>query len=199
MSLLREQGPFRVNCVVVKQNQDELEEYARYLVDRWKPSMVNFICFNPHHEWRSAVGSNDFCADLRRAERPMDIAIHTLEGAGIGVNLRYYPMCRVDERHRRCISNDIHVAYDPWEWDYSIFPKTYENFLEWSQLNSEGTEEKGEPCCKCDLFMICGGINKYFNEFTKGKMVNPVGGFTGDKGDFYWYRRDNVMTLEEQC
>jgi hypothetical protein len=72
---------------------------------------VNFINMNPHHEWRDeSLAVQDVIADLRVVEPNLNAAIEYLESEGIGVNVRYYPMCRIAEKYRRTVCNDKHVC-----------------------------------------------------------------------------------------
>ena len=54
-----------------------------------------------------------FVADLRAVEVMLTPEIERLEAAGVGVNLRYYPMCRMKPELRRTICNDLQVGFDP--------------------------------------------------------------------------------------
>jgi sulfatase maturation enzyme AslB (radical SAM superfamily) len=191
----------RANCVVNRLNQEDLIDYADMILS-WREyiTAVNFINFNPHlgFGWdENKAESMSVIANLRFVERILPDAIGLLEEYGIGVNLRCFPMCMVAEQYRRCVCNCLHVLFDPWEWDYCI-EKDLTTSIEWCQLNSQKTECKENPCDKCDLLLICGGINRVFNQFTDGKMIDAVTDFEGDKADFYWYRGHNEMTLAPQ-
>lgn len=191
------QKTYRVNHVITAQNYGTLPLFVGELLKlELRPRIVNFINFNPHHEWKTSTESNQFVANLKCVQSMLEPAIEQLEAEEIGVNVRYYPMCRMKPKLRRTICNDLHVGFDPYEWDYDLQPKTFECFMEWAQLNSQKTEHKERPCSVCDLFMICGGINAAYNEFTEGKCIEAVTDFDGDKGDFYYYRRGNTVTLE---
>lgn len=107
-------------------------------------------------------------------------------------------MCRIPEEYRRLICNDLHVLFDPYEWDYSVQPKELERFKHFGQGMSRNIEHKGIPCSDCDLLNICGGVNRQFHDITNGTMVTPVADFYGDKNNFYWYRKRNVRTLQER-
>lgn len=195
MSVFKEMKcKFRVNSVMTSRNQDSLVELTKEIVP-WGPMAVNFIAFNPHHEWATNPESTQYVPNMRVIESLLNESIKLLEAADIGVNVRYLPMCRIKPEYRRTVCNDLQVAFDPWEWDYHIQPKIFDAFFAWCKQNSVGTEHKGEPCCSCDLFKICGGINKYANQFTEGRMIDAVTNFDGDKNDFYFYRKHNLKTL----
>jgi len=186
---------FRFNTVINKYNYTELVDIARLAVS-FGVSIVNFINFNPHHAWKQHLEeAYEIVADLRKVEPILIEAISLLEEKGVGVNVRYYPMCRMKEEYRRTICNDLHVLFDPYEWDYMLFPKSVGGYMMKGQEMSFETEEKDEPCLNCHLHNICGGINKYFNIATKGTMINPIKDFRGEWRDFYWYRKYNERTL----
>jgi MoaA/NifB/PqqE/SkfB family radical SAM enzyme len=189
---------YRVNYVLNSHNIKDIEEFSTYLTNLpMKPRIINFINFNPHGEWSGNMKSKDFTADLRVAEPILDRAIDVLEGAGIGVNLRYYPMCRISESHRKSVCNDVHVMLDPYEWDYSILPKTTEYYRAYGEYISRVTEEQGGACAPCDLKGICGGINKQFNIMTEGKLIDSIRSpALAGSTDYYHYRRHNVAVFD---
>ena len=188
---------FRINCVLSKYSQESFDEIINYIL-KINPCIVNFINMNPHGDWsRDIKGTKEVVADLRIVENLLNNGIEILESNGIGVNVRYYPMCRIAEKYRRCICNDLHVTFDPYEWDYDIYPKTYIKYRQWGVRTSFNIEHNGLPCNRCELFFICGGINGAFNAATNGNM--PVKQqFDGDMTDFYYYRKDNVLTLKKR-
>ena len=157
---------------------------------------------NLHHGWKTdKLTAKGLIADLRIAEPQLNFAIRYLESSGIGVNVRYYPMCRLREEYRRCVSSDLHVWFDNAEWDYHL-PKNWQHGRDYWINESKKVEEKGKPCCHCDLQWICGGANKHFHEtsnMTYGEVLLaqkvPEVKY---KNDFYFYRQHNVMTLGER-
>lgn len=188
--------PFRANCVLNKINQNEIDTIADILIE-YRPSIVNFINMNPHGDWSSDIdGTKNVIADLSIVHEALDRAIPKLEKNLIGVNLRYYPMCRISEPFRRCVCNDYHVVFDPYEWDYEILVKDYAHFRQWGVHTSNCMECKGKPCAGCDLQFICGGINNSFLRAAGSKCVNPVtDSGINDTYDFYHYRKHNTMTI----
>jgi len=185
---------FRFNCVINQFNQFELVSMIKELIP-YKPKIVNFINFNPHHEWKNKeLKASEVVADLVKVEPYLNEAIDLLEDEGIGVNVRYYPMCRIMEQHRKYICNDLHVMFDPYEWDYSTTPKTYDKYKAWGVATSNANEEKSNPCCLCDLQDICGGINKHFHRISNRlhgeqcliQRIDPI----IHRKDFMYYRRD---------
>lgn len=191
IAALKERGlSFRVNYVLNSENANEVFGFARYIAGH-APRIVNFINFNPHGEWSGNVKSKDFVADLRAVEPLLDSAIDLLESNGIGVNLRYYPMCRISEAHRKNVCNDLHVMFDPYEWDYSVQPKTYAAYREYGRYISRTIESQTGACSTCGIKTICGGINAQFNAMTDGRLVDPVALSELRDDDFYHYRQHN--------
>ncbi len=198
LSQIKDRINLRFNVVIHQFNQDEIWMIADSLV-QWNPRIINFINMNPHHEWKNKeLAVKDIIANLRIVEPLLNSAIEYLESKSIGVNVRYYPMCRIDKKYRRCICNDLQVMFDPMEWDYNTLPKTIERYSEWGRVTSNNNEEKGEPCRNCDLQNICGGINKYFHKSANelyGEVCDPIIVDNIGKTDFMHYRKDNIRTL----
>lgn len=184
---------YRTNFVINKENWAEIVDFASYLTQlSLRPRIVNFINFNPHGEWSGNVRSKDFVAPMRELEPLLDEAIDILEAAGVGVNVRYFPMCRVSESHRKNICNDLHVMFDPYEWDYKVSPKTYEVYRQYGIYINRTVEEQGGVCASCDIKNICGGINREYNQITGGLLIDAVESpALRNSYDFYYYRRHN--------
>jgi MoaA/NifB/PqqE/SkfB family radical SAM enzyme len=189
---------YRVNYVINSHNLKDIPEFSEYLVGLpLRPRIINFINFNPHGEWSGNMASKDFVADLRAAEPMLDAAIDLLEANGIGVNLRYYPMCRISESHRKNVCNDLQVMLDPYEWDYSVLPKTTEHYINYGQYISRTIEEKNGVCGRCDIRGICGGINRQFNLMTDGRLIDSIKSpQLAGTDDFYHYRQHNTVVFD---
>lgn len=195
------------NYVMIHKNQEEMADWARMILsrDHEPPKVVNFINYNPHYGanfkmYDQAVAQ---VIDPRVAGPVLEEAIDILEGAGIGVNCRYLPMCFVAERHRKNICNDLHVAFDFGEWDNSFGARTapdkvYETY---SVPLSNRIELKSAPCSGCGHQFICGGANKVWHQLATekfgGEVLVPLalpGGV--DPKDFWYYRKENVLGLD---
>jgi MoaA/NifB/PqqE/SkfB family radical SAM enzyme len=186
----------RFNFVMNRFNESEIFETAKWM-STFNPKIVNFINMNPHYEWGDKYDEiRTIVANLFTVEKQLCDAIPFLEEKGIGVNIRYFPMCRLPAQYRRCICNDLHVSFDPFEWDYGITPKTFDAHFAWGKQHSMVKELKEEPCSSCSLQWVCGGINGSFNKATGGVYVTKVVDDSVDKNDFYFYRKHNVMTLD---
>jgi MoaA/NifB/PqqE/SkfB family radical SAM enzyme len=191
-------GKFRFNCTLTKYNQSELIDIAKWAA-QMKPYIFNFINFNPHHEWQNDIeGTQKVIADLNIVESNINEAIAILEDASIGVNVRYYPMCRINEEYRRCICNDLQVMFDPYEWDYSITPKNYQSYYRAGVNLSNQNEWKGQPCQSCDLRYICGGLNSAFHRASGMKSIKSIKDTSVIRDDIYHYRRKNITTITDK-
>ncbi len=118
-NLRRVGSPFRFNVVMSKPAVPQLPDIARLAISTGA-LVVNFITFNP---FADQSGAGHRCSDNvpRYSEvRPfLTEAIDLLEEAGIETNVRYFPFCMVEERHRKNIYNFQQLSYDPHEWDFA--------------------------------------------------------------------------------
>jgi MoaA/NifB/PqqE/SkfB family radical SAM enzyme len=198
LNQIKDKVQLRFNIVLTKYNQKDIENIGICLSE-WNPKIINFINFNPHHEWKNEkVAASDIIADLRIVKKELNKIIPYLESKGIGVNVRYYPMCRIAEKYRRCVCNDLQVMFDFFEWDYNILPKSISRFYEWGLRASNANEEKKEPCCNCDLQNICGGGNKYFHKVSNklyGETFNSQKIDNINKMDYNYYRKLNKLCI----
>lgn len=184
---------FHANMVLCRETQDDLVEFAKYLTKFEKLTQFNIINFLPHYEWSTPEKASLMIAELRQVEPNLNEMFDILEDSGKGVNIRYYPMCRIREDLRRTVCNDLQVMFDPWEWAYGVYPKTKEVYTNAGRQISNSNEHKGEPCCSCDIFEVCGGINKAYHR-ADSSMVDAVK--KGEKiTDAYYYRKHNTRTL----
>jgi len=186
---------FRTNTVINNQNYFELPELASYL-SNLPARIVNFINFNPHGEWSGNENSLNFVTNLRIVEPLLNDAIDILEKYGIGVNVRYYPMCRIREDLRKNVCNDLQVMFDPYEWDYSITPKTIATYKSHGETISNTIESKVGVCASCGIKRICGGINKQYDIFTNYTQTDNIICNNEDLSDIFYYRKNNGKVFE---
>lgn len=186
---------FRINTVINSQNHKEIYDLAVYY-STLPVRIVNFINFNPHGEWSGNNDSLNYITNLRNVEPLLNSAIDLLEINNIGVNVRYYPMCRIREDLRKNICNDLQVMFDPYEWDYGVLPKTVEKYKAYGVIISQGTESQSGDCAACGIKGICGGINNQYNIFTNGTEVNKIIYNNEDINDIYYYRKNNIKVFD---
>jgi MoaA/NifB/PqqE/SkfB family radical SAM enzyme len=194
-----EKRPYRFNCCMNRQNQASLVDTVKWAV-KWEPRIFNFINMNPHNDWQKDVeGTKAVIGDLDVVEDQLCKAIPILLERGCGVNVRYYPMCRLPEVFRQYIANDRQVLFDPYEWDYNIVPKTFQTYLKAADNMSRSVEWNGQPCLKCDLKFICGGINSaFYRADGRNNIVQAVKEGEVSRDDFYHYRRHNEKCLVDR-
>lgn len=192
----KDERPYRFNCCMSRENQNDLIKTAEWAV-KWEPRIFNFINMNPHNNWQKDIeGTKKIIGDLDVLENQLCESIPILLEKNIGINVRYYPMCRIPEIFRKYIANDRHVLFDPYEWDYDIIPKTFQSYLNASDNMSRSVEWNGQPCLKCDLKFICGGINSaFFRADGRKNIINAIKIDGLQKDDFYHYRRQNKTCL----
>ena len=193
------------NYVMVEANQTEMKEWAEWCVAQpRRPKVANLINFNifgtwlQSQEWIDKGKAN--VIDPRIAGPILTEAIDLLEAAGIGVNVRYTPMCMMQERHRKNVCNDLHVAFDFGEWDNSFGARTDPGHVlrNYAIPLSNRNEEKGEPCASCSHHGVCGGANRIWHHLAIEKFGTEVlVPLTGPKINDHWrYRKDNVLGLD---
>lgn len=195
----KDDRPFRFNFCMTKQNQKKIVLAAKWAA-KWKPRIFNFINFNPHQDWKSdSEGTKKVVGDLNVIEEQLCEAIPILLDAGCGVNVRYFPMCRLPDVFRQHVCNDLHVTTDPYEWDYDITPKTFTAYSKAAANMSKSVEWNARPCHGCDLQFICGGINSAFYRATDDKTcITAIKDSGVLRDDFYHYRRQNTLCLTDR-
>jgi len=122
---LQEVGiPFRFNCVLAKPVVTQLPLISE-LAARVGAMVVNFIAFNPFED-QSQGGRRSDLNVPRYSEVKAELtkALDILNDAGIEANVRYFPFCMVEERHRKSIYNFQQLPYDHHEWDYGSWAWT---------------------------------------------------------------------------
>jgi len=109
--------PFRLNCTMTKEAVDQLEDIATLAIETGARA-VNFITFNPFADQQGKRDLTDV-PKYSDVAKNLDKALDKLEEAGIEVNVRYFPLCMVDEKYRKNLYNFQQLPYDQHEWDYN--------------------------------------------------------------------------------
>jgi MoaA/NifB/PqqE/SkfB family radical SAM enzyme len=118
--------PFRFNCVLSKKAIPQFEAIAELAVAKGARA-VNFLAFNPFED--QAVGGHRSTENVPRYSEvapALNRALDVLDAADIEANVRYFPICMVESRHRKTMYNFQQLAYDPHEWDYDSWTWTGE-------------------------------------------------------------------------
>ena len=109
--------PFRFNVVMSSQALPQLPAIAELAI-RSGALVVNFITFNPFAD--QAMGgkrSSDNVPLYGEVAPYLTTALDVLEESGIEANVRYFPFCMLEERHRKNVYNFQQLSYDSHEWD----------------------------------------------------------------------------------
>jgi len=163
---------FRTNTVLTS-NFEDLIELAKYFA-KVKPLISNFINFNPYNEW-SHLDKQDFQGRNSQIAFYLKEAIDILTSAGVMVNVRYFPMCLL-KGYEKHICNIPQVMHDGYEWDYSILPKEFSPYLEYSKWLSDRTNIFAPKCLECSIKKVCGGLNSGYYKNIGDSEVNPYSG-----------------------
>ncbi|MGO9004318.1 MAG: radical SAM protein [Beijerinckiaceae bacterium] len=121
----REVGvPFRFNAVLSMKGIPQYEHIARLAVEKGARA-VNFLAFNPFEDQaKEGKRSIENVPSYTKVATPLNRALDILEGAGVEANVRYFPICLVEPRHRKSVYNFQQLSYDPHEWDYDSWTWT---------------------------------------------------------------------------
>lgn len=125
--------PFRFNCVLTKMTLPQLNQIAD-LARQTKCRVVNFIAFNPFEDQqKQGKRSRDNVPRYSQVKPFLTEALDLLAEAGIESNVRYFPLCMVEDRHRKVVYNFQQLPYDIHEWDYASWS--------WTGMVSQRTKE----------------------------------------------------------
>ncbi len=116
--------PFRLNCTMTKDVIEQLPQIAELAIDTGA-SAVNFIAFNPFADQQDkGARSTENVPKYSYVRDNISGAIDKLESAGIEVNIRYFPHCMLEPRHRKNSYNFQQLSYDDREWDFNSWTWT---------------------------------------------------------------------------
>lgn len=207
MAKIADRMDYCTNYTMLEANQTEMADFARWILNcgHRPPKVANFINFNVFGDWlRSPEWVEKGKAnvvDLRIAGPILDEAIDILEEAGVGVNVRYYPMCGLAERHRKNVCNDLVVALDFGEWLNAIPANTLASAERYGRELSKRNELKTAPCSNCGLQWICGGANRIWHQLALEKFgvetLVPQPAPVDLTEPAYWhFRKHNTLGLD---
>ncbi len=121
----RELGvPFRFNAVLSMKAIPQYEDIARLAVEKGARA-VNFLAFNPFEDQaKEGKRSIENVPSYSQVAAALNKALDILDAANIEANVRYFPICMVEPRHRKSIYNFQQLPYDSHEWDYDSWTWT---------------------------------------------------------------------------
>jgi pyruvate-formate lyase-activating enzyme len=116
--------PVRFNSVLSKPVLPQLGDIAKLAV-AVQARAVNFLAFNPFEDQQIA-GKRSATNVPRYSEvaPSLNAAMDILADGGVECNVRYFPICMVEPRHRKSMYNFQQLPYDPHEWDYASWSWT---------------------------------------------------------------------------
>ncbi|MCE5336991.1 MAG: radical SAM protein [Desulfobacteraceae bacterium] len=193
---LNEKGCFvRVNCTLTRYNFKELPELARHYDTVIKPRIVNFINFNPHYEW----GRNEQPEVVRRLNevqvRASEVApylieaLEYLDGKHYWTNVRYFPLCLL-KGYEHHVCNNPQVMFDPYEWDYSVSPKTTEAYLAQGRDFQKRINTREGSCASCGMIDVCGGLHANYAQVHGFDELEPY----TERSDYPYYFKKDLAT-----
>lgn len=109
---------FRFNCTMSAPVVPLLPEIAQKAID-YGANAVNFIAFNPFEDQETGIRTHENVPTYADIKPNLEKAMDMLEEAGIECNVRYLPMCVIDEKYRKNFYNFQQLPYDHHEWDYN--------------------------------------------------------------------------------
>jgi len=130
--------PVRFNSVLSKPVLPQLEDIAKLAV-AVQARAVNFLAFNPFEDQQIA-GKRSATNVPRYSEvaPSLNAAMDILADGGVECNVRYFPICMVEPRHRKSMYNFQQLPYDPHEWDYASWSWTglQPQRMKWGECSS---------------------------------------------------------------
>ena len=117
---LQEAGvPFRFNCVLSKVVLPQLP-YIAELGVRTGARVVNFLAFNPFDDQRNSGNRSSVnVPTYTEIGSYLNKALDVLSDQGVEGNVRYLPLCVVDERHRQSAYTFRQLPFDVHENDFA--------------------------------------------------------------------------------
>lgn len=121
---LQEEGiPFRFNTVLSRPVLPQLPDIALLAV-RTGAEVVNFLGFNPFNDQETGKRSALNVPRYGELREPLATALDMLAAAGVEANVRYLPLCVVEERHRGSVYDFPQLPYDLHENDFASWSWT---------------------------------------------------------------------------
>jgi MoaA/NifB/PqqE/SkfB family radical SAM enzyme len=136
--------PIRFNSVLSKPVLPQLERIAQLAVDVGA-RVVNFLAFNPFEDQQIAGKRNATNVPRYSEVSPfLNAAMDILAEGGVECNVRYFPICMVEPRHRKSMFNFQQLPYDVHEWDYASWSWTGQQpqRMKWGDCSTVSDLEK---------------------------------------------------------
>ena len=115
--------PFRFNSVLSLKAIPQYVDIAKLAVSTGALA-VNFLAFNPFEGQATGHRSTINVPSYGDVATELNKALDVLAAGGVEANVRYFPACMVEERHRKSMYNFQQLSYDAHEWDYDSWSWT---------------------------------------------------------------------------
>jgi len=157
-NLKKYQIPIRFNCTMTKEAMGDMEEISKLAI-QYGVKVVNFITFNPFADQQ---GNRDVSnvPKYSQLKEVLQNSIDMLEKNQIEVNVRYFPLCILDEEYRKNIYDAQQLPYDTHEWDYNSWTWT-------TRLNQRSNSPKIDKPVPILLYKISTYNGIDFSEFSE--------------------------------
>jgi len=155
--------PFRTNSTIQKLNYKELPEIVKKLSD-FNPYHIVLLGFLPHYGWGKDGKVGNVAVHPAELKPYLEEALDNILGLGVYATLRYHPLCHLDKKYWKYVTNARYVLYDPWEWDYEKYTTDGIKLWEDACQMGDSVSVKGHPCSDCQAKVHCGGYNRKLTE-----------------------------------
>ena len=149
---------FRVNFTIQQLNYKKMLSTVKVAVEHgaFHVSLLNFL---PHYHPGEKIAE----IGVRPSDlvEPIQKTIDYMEGKTL-ITLRYFPMCLLEPRYWKYVTNSLFVPFDPWEWEYGNAGKNLDALWGIGRESSHRIGINGSPCDTCVIYNSCGGWNKAY-------------------------------------
>ena len=152
------------NITMLKQNKDELLKVTKFCVEHGF-SGINYINWNEHYSSQAeSKKEHEFQEKVSILAPKLMRAIDYAVEHKLWVNVRYFPMCLVDEKYRKYIVNNPIYLFDDLEWAPKDVLKNNDNYQKYNRnLQFQINDNANEKCSVCGIRNVCGAVNKAYS------------------------------------
>lgn len=165
--------PFRTNTTLQLLNYKRLSDIMLFICAQgaFHVSLLNFL---PHYHWQD----KDLCRTV--AVHPEELkpyvqkAMDYLLKREVPFTLRYFPMCHLEPKYWKYVTNARYVLFDPFEWDNGFYHADPQRVLSPAIAMGESVAVQGQPCSDCILRSHCGGWNRHYANAFDGANLHSI-------------------------
>lgn len=174
--IIKQGCKYSTNTVIYNNNYNKLPSIINQILQQPKlPTHINIINCNPQYSPTDKLAHRNISAKVSETKEYLQKAIDLATDKNVWVNVRYFPMCNLDEDYRKHICNFPQVFFD-WknEWDYGHNNKTVGNYLTKAHNDFINVSSYNEgDCMLCGIKNVCGGINKSYIDCYGTEELTP--------------------------